>query len=77
MKEWKQKYAARGAEDSSCPVFMLQQAMRTYVRKDEVVCVSGKLKSLRSQLEFFKGELDRALVLVDEGLGSIGLKVAK
>jgi hypothetical protein len=51
--------------------------MRTYVRKDEVVCVSGKLKSLRSQLEFFKGELDRALVLVDEGLGSIGLKVAK
>ena len=60
--ETEQKYAARGAEDSSCPVFMLQQAMRTYVRKDEVACVSGKLKSQRSLLEFFKGELDRALV---------------
>ncbi|KAE8010788.1 hypothetical protein FH972_007124 [Carpinus fangiana] len=41
MKEWKQKYAARGAEDSSCPVFMLQQAMRTYVRKDEVAPLTG------------------------------------
>lgn len=76
MKEWKQKYAARGAEDSSCPCFQVA-AGNEDVCKDEVVCVSGKLKSLRSQLEFFKRELDQALVLVDEHLGSIGLKVEK
>ncbi len=57
-------------------VFILQQGNEVVLR-DEVACVNGKLKSMRSQLEFLKGELDRALVLVDEGLGSIGLKVAK
>lgn len=39
-----------------------------------MVCVSGNLQFLRSQLEFLKGEVDRALILVDEGLGSIGLR---
>jgi hypothetical protein len=38
-----------------------------------VACVSGNLRFLRSQLEFLKGEVDRTLVLVDEGLSSIGL----
>jgi hypothetical protein len=47
------------------------------VRRDEVACVSGKLISLRSQPEILKGELDQVLVLLDEGLGSFGLRDEK
>lgn len=42
-----------------------------------MACVSGILKYLSSQLVFLQGEVDRALGLVDEGLGSFGLKDAE
>ncbi len=38
----------------------------------EVVEVSGALRNLRSQLVKMKGEVDLVIVIVDEGLKSIG-----
>lgn len=45
--------------------------------KEGVVCVGGILNSLRNQLVVLQGEVDQALGLVDEGLGSFGLKDAE
>lgn len=62
----------RGAKDLSC-----HYVHAVVGNKEGVAGVSGKLKSLRSQLVFLQGELDQALVLVYEDLGSFGLKDAK
>jgi hypothetical protein len=45
--------------------------------KEGVARVSGILNSLRNQLVVLQGEVDQALGLVDEGLGSFGLKDAE
>jgi hypothetical protein len=44
--------------------------------KEGVTCVTGILKSLSSQVIFLEREVDWVLGLVDEGLGSFGLKDA-
>lgn len=44
--------------------------------KEGVVCITEILKSLSSQVIFLEQEVDWVLGLVDEGLGSFGLKDA-
>jgi len=42
------------------------------VRRGHMMGISGNLQNMRSQLEKIKGEVDRFLALVDEGLKSFG-----